>query len=523
MICPNCGKDCSEEEIFCRQCGTKIRTAPKTEDSANNTDYTDDSYNIVAGINRAEDEDLEHILNRDLRANNAHEESLEEPEVLGKIDEEDMGVIEASHKDAGKKYSSKDFKNTPPRNSNKKKKTKLILILSLIAVLVGVLGTVLFFYISRTSSFNKFYSTGKKYYNAKNYRDSRTQLLNARDNAFTSGQKIQALDLLYTVDELIGGKEIEEIESLETLVELDEDNIDYYKNLIILYQNNDMDKKIDDLIKSAPSSLQAELKDFDGTIPTCNEEGGKKVKPISVELSATSDVKIYYTIDGSKVSDSTTRKEYTNPIKFNREGNYILRAASKDKNGKYSKELKVKYEIDFVKINTPTVNLDSGKYSEQKKIEVSCDDGCEIYYTKDGTTPTKKSKKYKKAIKMPKGSSLYYFIAINEDGISSEVVTRAFEYAPKYSYSYDDALSALSVSLVSSGKFEDENGTFKNGDEGYINYKSTEEIDGAFYYVVQVEIDNKKGNTKSTDYYGISTDSGDIEKLKRSGGSYSFK
>ena len=205
------------------------------------------------------------------------------------------------------------------------------------------------------------------------------------------------------------------------------------------------------------------------------------------------------------------------------EGQYTLRAASKSKNGKFSKEFQGKYELDFGSVKEPSVNLDSGKYTEQKKIEVSCDPGCTIYYTKDGTTPTDKSKQYKKAIKMPKGTSLYYFVAINKDGVSSGVVTRAYDYSPDFSFSYDEALNALSSSLVSSNVFEEKNGTFKNGDIGYLNYKSVEEMDGAFYYIIQCEICDEDGNTKSTSYYGVSTDSGHVEKVNRSGGKYTIE
>ena len=124
---------------------------------------------------------------------------------------------------------------------------------------------------------------------------------------------------------------------------------------------------------------------------------------------------------------------------------------------------------------------------------------------------------------MPKGTSLYYFVAINSDGVPSGVVTRAYDYSPDFSFSYDEALNALSSSLVSSDVFEEKNGTFKNGNAGYLNYKSVEEIDGAFYYVIQCEICDKKGNTKSTSYYGVSTDSGHVEKVNRSGGKYTIE
>ncbi|MBP5772993.1 MAG: chitobiase/beta-hexosaminidase C-terminal domain-containing protein [Eubacterium sp.] len=531
MICPNCGKECTEDEYFCRKCGTKVGNFQFV---SNNEEKVQDDYsetsgfnNIVGGIPEKEmpEDDLgktidtSHILDNEEVTASFKDPSKEKPIELGSVDD-DFGMIDDDDQDAGKNYESSSVEGVKPE---KKKKTKLIVICVLAAVLVAILGTIGVIYATKTSKFNKFYSAGTVLYNQKNYSDARTQYIQAASNAFTSGQKIKAYKMVYATDEMLGGYDKEEIAYMEALVDLDDDNIEFYKNLIILYQNNGLDSKIGELISSAPKDIQDKLKDFDGTIPTVNYPEGKYAKPLEIELSATDGVKIYYTLDGSKVEDSQTRKEYKKPFMLSDEGQYNLRAASKSKNGKFSKEFQGKYELDFGSVKEPSVNLDSGKYTEQKKIKVTCDPGCTIYYTKDGTTPTEKSKKYKKAIKMPKGTSLYYFVAVNKDGISSGVITRAYDYSPDFSFSYDEALNALSSNLVSNNIFESKDGTFKNKNIGYLNYKSVEEMDGAFYYVIQVEICDKNGKTKSTSYYGVSTDSGHVEKVNRSGGKYSIE
>ena len=531
MICPNCGKECTEDEYFCRKCGTKVGNFKFAVDNDKKVedDYSQTSgfNNIVGGIPEQEvpEDDLgktidtSHILDNEEVTASFKDPSKEKPIELGSVDD-DFGMIDDDDRDAGKEYESSSVEGVKPE---KKKKTKVIVICVLAAVLVAILGTIGVIYATKTTQFNKFYNAGTVLYNQKNYPDARTQYIQAASNAFTSGQKIKAYKMVYATDEMLGGYDKEEIAYMEALVDLDDDNIEFYKNLIILYQNNGLDSKIGELISSAPEDIQDELKNFDGTIPTVNYPEGKYAKPLEIELSATDGVKIYYTLDGSKVEDSQTRKEYKKPFMLSDEGQYNLRAASKSKNGKFSKEFQGKYELDFDSVKEPSVNLDSGKYTEQKKIKVTCDPGCKIYYTKDGTTPTEKSKEYKKAIKMPKGTSLYYFVAVNADGVSSGVVTRAYDYSPDFSFSYDEALNALSSNLVSNGTFENKDGSFKNKNIGYLNYKSVEEMDGAFYYVIQVEICDKKGNTKSTSYYGVSTDSGHVEKVKRSGGKYTIK
>lgn len=539
MICPNCGKECGEDEYFCRKCGTKVGnfTTSNNSESKINTDYSDKSgfNNIVGGMvdeKNVEDVngntiDTSHLMANEEVTASFKDPSKEKPVELGSVDD-DFGMMEPEdEQDAGKVYESSSVENTKPE---KKKNTKMIALISLGAAVLTIVIVFLALYFYHTNRFEKFYNAGTILYNegekTKNttkFLDARTQYIQAGHDAFTSGQKEKVYNMLYATDEMIGGYDKEEIECMEALVDIDDENIEYYKNLIILYQNNDMDDKISGLIASAPTKLQDELKKFDGTIPACNYPEGKYSKPLEIELTATDDVTIYYTLDGSKVSDSQTRKEYKEPFMMSDEGVFTLRAASKSKNGKFSKEFQGKYELDFGIVKEPSVNLDSGKYTEQKKIKVTCDPGCNVYYTKDGTTPTQKSKLYTKGIKMPKGTSLFYFVAINKDGVSSGVVTRAYDYSPDFSFSYDEALNALSTELVSNNIFEEKNGSFKNGDIGYLNYKSVEEMDGAFYYIIQCEITDKKGKTKSTEYYGVSTDSGHVEKVKRSGGKYKIK
>ena len=126
--------------------------------------------------------------------------------------------------------------------------------------------------------------------------------------------------------------ESEQIHYLELLIEVDKNNVKYYKDLIVLYQNNDMNSKIKSLIASAPKDLQEELEQFKGTVPTANVEDGTYDKPIEVKLDAGENVKIYYTLDGSNPTDSTTKKEYTEPITLSTEGVYVVRAYSEDEN-----------------------------------------------------------------------------------------------------------------------------------------------------------------------------------------------
>ena len=48
-----------------------------------------------------------------------------------------------------------------------------------------------------TKKYNRYYSIGNKYYTEKNYKDAKTQFINASNNAFTKEQKIKAYEMVY--------------------------------------------------------------------------------------------------------------------------------------------------------------------------------------------------------------------------------------------------------------------------------------------------------------------------------------
>ena len=282
-----------------------------------------------------------------------------------------------------------------------------------------------------------------------------------------------------------------------------------------------MDSMIESLIKSAPKEFRDELSKFDGTIPTVSVEEGTYDKPIEIVLSASDTVKIFYTLDGSNPKDSSSKKEYLEPIKLTTEGAVTLRAYSEDNNGKTSKEMSAQYVLNFKKVKAPTVEPKSGEYEDEEEILVTAEEGCSVYYTKDGTIPTEKSKQYKKPIKMPRENSVFYFVAIDEEGVSSSVVTRAYNYAPR-KISYDQALESLKENLINNGKLENTNMEFKNGDVAYLSYQSTEKISESEYYIINFEIVDKSGKGVSTKTYSISCEDGSVSSVTKSGSSYSF-
>lgn len=506
MICPNCGCECDENSMFCTKCGTKIKTfendiAPTSVDKTYDETFTE--ITIESGK-----EDTGEISDQNFNNENTGKSVSSVEEEIDDFDDSYIALAKHKYKSIEQPYSHK-------KESSKKKLTKknflVIGAITAALIILAVFSTLAVKRAVMTQKFDKYYSSGEKFFDEKNYEYAKSQYILASSNAFTKEQKIKAYEKVYEVDGLLGNYEQEQIHYLELLIEVDEDNIEYYKDLIVLYQNNDMNSQIKALIASAPDKLQDELEKFEGTVPSASVEEGTYDKPIEIELTAGEDVTIYYTLDGTNPTDSTTKKEYTEPISLATEGVYILRAYSVDENKKESKDSSYKYILEFQTVAPPTVDLKSGEYESQEKIVVEAPSGCKVYYTKDGTTPTKKDKLYTKPITMPKENSLFYFVAINEEGISSRVVTRAYNYAPNI-ISYDQAIDKLTDYLVSIGKFENDYGEFENGDVGYLEYNETKEFNSIDYYIIDCEIEDKNGNSVSSNTYSVSCESGEIEE-----------
>ena len=324
MICPNCGCECDDNAMFCRKCGTKINSfhSDITQTSIDKIDNTEED--IFAGIK------IES--GREGYSENENKKSSYKIQKLDDEVEEDLEEFDDSYishskqhnyKSASHNYSSsnKVKKNTTKKNISKKKAPKKkmskkkvlgLIVLTIVLMAATSVGTLAVKKSIMTGKFDKYYNIGEKYYKEENYEYAKSQYILASSNAFTKEQKIKAYEKVCQVDEILGKYDEEEMKYLEYLIDVDNQNIDYYKKLIVLYQNNDMDSNIKTLVNSAPANLRKELENFDGTVPSASVKAGTYDKPIEVKLSASDDVKIYYTTDGSAPTKDS--KKYTGKI-----------------------------------------------------------------------------------------------------------------------------------------------------------------------------------------------------------------
>ena len=141
---------------------------------------------------------------------------------------------------------------------------------------------------------------------------------------------------------------------------------------------------------------------------------------VIVEFRTKSDKdEMYYTTDGTEPSKSSTL--FTQPIKV-RENTTFKVTGYSPTNNEYSEVKTFNFIINKVtKVFNPKIFPAEGTYTTAQQVTLSTEtEGAKIYYTTDGTKPTKTSKEYTGAIQVDKNTLVKAIAA--KDGYLSEVV-----------------------------------------------------------------------------------------------------
>ena len=169
-----------------------------------------------------------------------------------------------------------------------------------------------------------------------------------------------------------------------------------------------------------------------------NPSGGNYSGIQTVSLSSTNGTTIYYTLDGSDPRISSTRYQYMTSLTiFN---STTLKFAAIDGAGNWNSVHTETYIINDSKIPTATVNIKGGLYNVDKTISISMGENGTIYYTTNGSTPNRYSKRYTGPIKFSSTTTLK-FIAIDLAGNVSPVYSQTYSIdkaRPKVTATYPE-------------------------------------------------------------------------------------
>jgi len=140
--------------------------------------------------------------------------------------------------------------------------------------------------------------------------------------------------------------------------------------------------------------------------PTFSPAAGTYTAAQTVTIkTTTSSATIYYTTDGSNPATSTTAVKYTAPVTVAK--TETLTAVAKATGLNNSLAATAAYTINHPAAAAPTFSPAAGTYTTTQTVTLkSATSGATIYYTTDGTTPTKSSPVYGGPIIVSKSESV---------------------------------------------------------------------------------------------------------------------
>lgn len=378
MKCVKCGAEMKEGCVYCSVCGNEAQIVP--------------DYSVL------EDDYLRKLL---------REENLPE--------------------------ASRGAKKTEPKPPEKKKKSSklpIIIVCVLLAVLI-IAGIAVKLTIDHNNANSYDYQVSKGQQEAidKNYE---TAL-----HYYETALSLKPADItvrLAMSDIYMDRKEYDKaMVLLMEIINLDAHNGQAYEKLIGIYEEKE---DYDSIVALADGVNDADILElFDGYLvaePVISPRAGEYDKYIEVTIFSLEDYDIYYTMDGSAPNAKDgIRYDEDDGIPLEEAGEYEIRAVCVNEKGICSEVAEAVYEINVAPPKYATVTPDGGRIMEPTTVTITAETNCSIYYTWDGTDPTKLSDKYEVPLELPYGNNVLSVLVVdNETGLDSGVYRTNFIYYP---------------------------------------------------------------------------------------------
>lgn len=226
---------------------------------------------------------------------------------------------------------------------------------------------------------------------------------------------------------------------------------------------------------------------------------------ITLKLDSDGFGTIYYTTDGTE--PTTESMQFKGTI-FLETGDNVISAMFVNDYGVASPITTKRYFIEAKQVSAPEVLTYSGTYKCPIQIEVEVNPYTRVYYTTDGTMPNARSNRYTSAIPVPLGKSVYKFVAIDSNGVASEVISREFTISLDTTMTIEDAKKILITDFENKGNVLDGRGNVLLDETHVLVYEylypKTIEVGKDCYYFAEVSRDvTTMEQHRTGNYYGV--------------------
>lgn len=475
MKCPKCGKELEEGKLLCGHCGEEVKVVP--------------DYDIEV------ENEIKKTLDRMVQDFTEDTVDTEQEDIDALDDMEDY-------------FSKAGF-----RFQNKKVLYSVIGIA--VAILVVVIAVNLFQY-TRKNSYEYQYDKAVECATQNHYDEAVIYLEHA---LALEPDNVDARFLLAKYYDKSGRTQIA-ITVLKELLQLDsqealERKEEIYDLLLSLYKDCEEYTEMGETLKSCEiERIVNKYNKYAALAPIFNKQEGVYDELISITMKGNTEGIVYYTLDGS--NPTTHSAVYETPILLE-SGDYTIKALFVNMYGVESDVVTKTYYINLTEPQDPVISLDSGSYNEPQFIEIFHNENTKIFYTMDGTTPTRTSTRYTEPIEMPYGVSNFSIVAIDDSGLCSSVIKRTYQLSVPANFSTDLALQVLMNNLLVSGEILDMDGHVpsKLGVNTY-NVQTVVKLDGQVYYIVNEAYVDTVGKSHNTNnLFAINVDTAELYRARK--------
>ena len=449
MVCPECGREIPEGHLYCDTCGTEVQIVPDFE-----------------------------------------------PEVENSITESLSGVAESL---------TEEKEDEDVQGGHERQKNLFVLSLGCIFVFALIILVGYFSVNAYLNSAEYQYKTAMEELEAGNYEAA----LVGFQSALESGGSYEEIKMQMIICYEALGDTHSYLESLYELIHYDgvskERMLQAYDKMIAFYEREKQYEQINTLLQDCPeTSIQEKYVEYMANMPEFNYVEGAYNEVVPLKILSNTSGHIYYTMNGKNPDKYS--EEYTSPI-FLETGKYEITAVFINEYGIQSPYAKAVYQIDVSMPFAPEVNAYSGDFYTPQMLYAEAEEGCQIYYTTDGSEPDGLSNIYTGFLPMPLGDSTFKFAAIDENGVSSEVTVRNYHLELITDYTWEDARTVVLNHLFSVGRIISLDGTISEEDPRkmvYVFACCVNIVDKGDFYIFSEYIESPDGSrVKTGSYYAV--------------------